>query len=173
MKKMKTILAMAIPVVFAATAIADTYTDANGVEWRYSVVSGTNVKLGLGENNAASLAMSSSANVDASQIPWTFTKDDTTYTVTQIAPYAFKSTKLTGTLSIPSSVTSIGNNAFWCCSRLTGISSLGGVTGNLGQQVFPLTGLTGVITIPDAFKGGFDNYAFYQCANLTGLIVGN
>ena len=172
MKKMKTILAMAIPVVFAATAIADTYTDANGVEWRYSVVSGTNVKLGLGENGAASLAMSSSTNVDASQIPWTFTKDDTSYRVTQIAPYAFKSTKLTGTLSIPSSVTSIGSYAFWGCSWLTGISSLGGVTGNWTQS-FPETGLTGVIVIPDAFKGGIDNYAFYHCVNLTGLIVGN
>ena len=64
--------------------------------------------------------------VDASLIPWQFDYNGTHYTVTKIALAAFRqngtAAKLTGTLTIPDSVTEIRNCAFLSQKTLTGFS---------------------------------------------------
>ena len=94
---------------------------------------------------------------------------------------------------IPSSVTSIGDSAFYDCSSLTSVSIPNSVT-NIGDGAFCFSGLTS-ITIPnsvtnigdDAFYGCFDltsvtipnsvtsigEYAFWCCSGLTSITIPN
>ena len=79
-------------------------------------------------------------------IPSKVTYNGVTYDVTSIGNNAFFScTGLTGSLSIPNSITSIGKNAFYECS---GLSS---------------------ITIPNSVTS-IENYAFYGCSGLIDII---
>ena len=123
-------------------AYADEYTDVYGQTWTYEVSSGTNVKLtGVVKKNLA---------YDAANFPWTFTNNDTSYTVTEVGSAgaadgdgAFQNwTTLTGTLTIPDSVVAIGGYAF----KNTGIekiASLGNATINF--RAFHSTKLNGAL----------------------------
>ena len=74
-------------------------------------------------------------------------------------------------LSIPSSVTTIGNNTFFGCSGLTSVTIGNSVT-SIGDQAFAgCIGLTS-LTIGDSVTSiGFG--AFFGCSKLTSLIIGN
>ncbi len=68
---------------------------------------------------------------------------------------------LSGSYAIPDSVTSIGDSAFWCCTRLTNVTIGNSVT-NIGYYAFwCCTNLTS-ITIPDSVTS-IDNLAFQYC----------
>jgi hypothetical protein len=72
-------------------------------------------------------------------------------------------------VSIPSSVISIADGAFYGCSRLTSVSIPLGVT-SIGSYAFQYcSGLTGV-TIP-AGVTNIGPYAFYGCSRLTGVTI--
>ncbi len=121
-----------------ASMAYETYTDGNGVEWKYTVLSGTDVSLGTG--TTGDQAIGNNVKVDAADIPWTFEKDGTTYTVTKVSAYAFRDcnrTKdcLTGTLAFPDSVTEIGNYAFLYCSNLTSVAFNPNIK-TIGQYAF-------------------------------------
>ena len=74
------------------------------------------------------------------------------------------------TITLPDSVTSIGDYAFSGCSSLTSITIPKGVT-SIGYWAFECcTSLTS-ITIPDGVTS-IGNYAFYGCTSLTGIWVG-
>lgn len=96
-------------------------------------------------------------------IPSTISYNDVEYTVTAIGDNAFYdsgSSVLMASVSIPSTVTSIGKQAFWKCTALTSITIPSSVT-TIGDQAFwECTGLTtltieeGVTTIGSgAFSG--------------------
>ena len=115
-------------MIGAAAVVAGAYADTveiNGVTWTFTA-SGSNVTLGGGTSSTQ--AMPTATALDAADIPWTFTKDGTNYTVTAIATYAFEScSNLTGTLTIPASVTSMGDRAFQR-TGISGVASVGGIT---------------------------------------------
>ena len=131
--------AFAAGVLLAVTANAatETYTDGNGIEWTYqpgSEIADGTTSATLGNGSEACIA--ASASVDAADIPWTFTNNGTSYTVTAIAKCAFNECKeLYGTLSIPEAVTNMGVRAFYKCSNLSGIATIGGVT-KLNEESF-------------------------------------
>lgn len=135
--------AFATCLAAAADDTVYTYTDGNNVEWKYTIVSGTNVRLGnlatlTGDHTKESdvQAISDDVTVDASTIPWTFTNNGTDYTVTEIAAAAFYNRpNLVGTLCFPVTVKALGQRAFQKCDGLTALTSLGGVT-NLDYYVF-------------------------------------
>jgi hypothetical protein len=87
--------------------------------------------------------------------------------VTNIASYAFTNTSITSVI-IPSSVTSIGNNAFASCTDLTSISIPNSVT-TIGSSAFYLTGLTSV-AIP-ASVTSIGDYTFQSCSGLTNVTI--
>ena len=75
----------------------------------------------------------------------------------------------TGSLTIPDSVTSIGDSAFWGCTGLTSITIPDSVT-SIGNVVFyGCTGLTS-ITIPDSVTS-IGNVVFYDCSGLTSITI--
>ena len=79
-------------------------------------------------------------------------------------------TGLTGTLTIPANVTSIGDYAFANCSSLTTLYlASGSKLQTIGVYAFrDCTGLTGTLTIP-ANVTSIGSFAFYECSELTGL----
>jgi hypothetical protein len=70
-----------------------------------------------------------------------------------------------GAVTLPDSITSIGNQAFYGCTGLTGVSAP--EAASIGQSAFNnCTGLTSV-SAPAATSIG--QYAFYGCTGLTGV----
>ena len=93
-------------------------------------------------------------------IPDTVTNGRTQYTVTQIKDNAFiNNLNLTGTLTIPDSVTTIGDYAFYGCIGLTAVTIGDSVT-SIGIAAFDnCTQLTGTLTIPVSVRT-IGDYAF-------------
>ena len=77
---------------------------------------------------------------------------------------------LTGNLVIPNSVTTIGSNAFIGCRGLTSVI-LGDSVTTIGDQAFSgCSGLTGNLVIPNSVTT-IGNYAFNKCTGLTTLTI--
>ena len=89
--------------------------------------------------------------------------------VTSIGDYAFYNCSGLTSVTIPNSVTSIGNYAFSGCSGLTSVTIPNSVT-NIGYGAFSgCSGLTSV-TIPDSVTS-IGNSAFYNCSGLTSVTI--
>ena len=73
-------------------------------------------------------------------------------------------------VSIPNSVTSIGDQAFQSCTGLTSITIPNSVTSIGNYAFFVCSGLTGTLTIPNSVTS-IGNYAFFGCAGLTGTLT--
>lgn len=87
--------------------------------------------------------------------------------VTSIGDYAFEDCAGLTSITIPNSVTSIGYGAFNGCTGLTSITIPESVT-SIGDFAFRgCTGLTS-ITIPDSVTS-IGDYAFYICSGLTSI----
>ena len=89
-----------------------------------------------------------SYNLSTVVIPSTVVNNGTTYTVTSIGDEAFYGCSKLTAVEIPNSVTSIGNYAFLGCSSLTAVEIPSSVT-SIGYS------------------------AFYGCSNLSQLVIGN
>ena len=77
----------------------------------------------------------------------------------------------TGFYTIPNSVTSIGDRAFWGCTVLTSVTIPNSVT-SIGDSAFwDCTGLSSV-TIPNSVTS-IGGYTFYGCTGLTNVTIGN
>lgn len=89
--------------------------------------------------------------------------------ITSIGNYAFQNCNgLTGALNIPSLVTNIGYVAFYFCTKLTSVNLPASLT-TIGGQAFNGCTITS-ITIPTAVST-IGNGAFTYCNNLTGITV--
>ena len=91
--------------------------------------------------------------------------------VTSIGQYAFERCSGLTSITIPNSVTSIGHNAFEGCSGLTSITIPNSVT-SIGLEAFErCSGLTS-ITIPNSVTSIGHN-AFEGCSGLTSITIPN
>jgi hypothetical protein len=90
--------------------------------------------------------------------------------VTSIGNLAFCGCTGLTSITIPDSVTSIGSGAFDGCTRLTSITIPDSVTSIGDSAFYGCTGLTS-ITIPDSVTS-IGNYAFRGCTGLTSATLG-
>jgi hypothetical protein len=157
---------MVAAMVTVLPASADTVT-TNGVTWTYITNEDGKNTVTLGPGGTAT-AIPKDTSVSASLIPWVFEKDGETYTVTKVNKYAFyKCTGMTGTLSIPDSVTEEGERAFSDIGQsITRVASLGGVT-NVGNHAF--NNMTPLGDLPDLYNiASFGIYAFASWNRING-----
>lgn len=90
--------------------------------------------------------------------------------ITLIPNTAFRNRALTS-ITIPTTVTSIGNQAFYNCPNLTSIEIPNSVT-SIGNSAFVLSGLTGSLIIPNSVTS-IGEKAFAGCAFDGALTLGN
>ena len=84
---------------------------------------------------------------------------------------AFRDCSMLTSVTIPDSVTSIGDYAFWNCRGLTSVT-IGSSVESIGSYAFDgCTGLTSV-TIPDSVTS-IGRYAFRDCTRLTSVTIGS
>ena len=91
--------------------------------------------------------------------------------VTSIGVQSFYNCTRLTSITIPDSVTSIGVNAFENCTGLTSVTIGNGVTSIGNGAFFGCGGLTS-ITIPNSVTS-IGSYAFYNCSGLTNVTIGN
>jgi len=92
--------------------------------------------------------------------------------VTSIGNNAFYScTNIAGSLTLPSSLTSIGTNAFGGCSKLTGSLTIPNSVTSIGTNAFVgCTQFAGSLTISNSATS-IGEYAFSGCAGFTGSLT--
>lgn len=91
-------------------------------------------------------------------------------TVTTIGNNSFRGTGIVS-LNIPDSVTTLSTGSFSYCTSLTGVTFGSGIT-SIGESAFSSdTNLTNV-AIPDSVTS-IGNNAFYTCSNITGVTIGS
>ena len=157
MKKLLTMIgaaAVAASAMVANAAGTEISLVTNGVTWRVVIDSSSRTAT-LGKDGCTSAANAGSYRACAvatvattDKIPWTFTHEGDDYTVTKVAPYAFWAVNgITGVLTIPDAVTTIGINAF-------------------GNNASPWMGFTGLKGLGGVTEIG--DYAFQQCYNMVG-----
>lgn len=97
---------------------------------------------------------------------------NTTYLVISIGNFAFHGCNgLTGSLTIPNSVTTIGSQAFDYCSGFTGSLTIPNSVVEIGSQAFKsCSGFTGSLTIPNSVIS-IGESAFDQCSGFTGSLT--
>lgn len=101
-------------------------------------------------------------------IPSTVTIDAKSYSVTRIGDDAFWCSSLTS-ITIPSSVISIGSDAFGGCGNLTSITIPSGVT-SIGDRAFEACESLTSITIPSGVTSIGDG-VFLNCWSLTSISI--
>lgn len=102
-------------------------------------------------------------------LPSVVANESSTYTVTSIGPYAFYGSNLIS-ISLPMSVTTIGESAFNSCESLTSITIPNSVT-SVGASAFSGSMLTS-ITIPNSVTY-IGQRAFFSCSKLTDATISN
>ena len=73
--------------------------------------------------------------------------------------------------TIPDSVTSIGDHAFWGCHNLTSVTIPNSVT-NIGNDAFSCCNSLTSVTIPDSVTS-IEGNTFYDCSSLTSVMIPN
>ena len=101
-------------------------------------------------------------------IPSSVTYNEKIYQVTAIGSSAFSSCYSLSSVSIPSSVTMIGNSAFEG-SSLTSVTIPNSVT-SIGDDAFSRCSSLTSITIPGSVTN-IGSYAFHNCSNLTSITI--
>ena len=104
-------------------------------------------------------------------IPSFVTYNSTTYSVTSIGDYAFRSCSELTSIVIPNSVTSIGRHAFYSCSGLTSIVIPNSVTSIEWYAFYSCRGLTSIELGNSVTSIGMD--AFSNCSRLTSIVIPN
>ncbi|MBN2234419.1 MAG: leucine-rich repeat protein, partial [Opitutales bacterium] len=92
--------------------------------------------------------------------------------VTTVAPYAFQGcTLLTGELSLPSGLNTIGDYAFNNCTGLSGTLAIPAGVTSIGEFAFNYCiGLSGSLELPSGLTS-IGQFAFANCSGFTGSLV--
>ncbi|MDX2109483.1 MAG: leucine-rich repeat domain-containing protein [Verrucomicrobiota bacterium] len=97
--------------------------------------------------------------------------DGVLFNKTQTALIQYPSAKTGSTFTIPNSVTSIGDSAFFNCISLTSVTIPNSVT-FIGSWAFSSCGSLTIVTIPNSVTS-IGEGAFYSCTSLTSVTIPN
>lgn len=142
-------------ILLASTAMADTWKDAKGVVWHYTVSGGKAVVMN---------EMSGSAIPESTSGAITVPSKLGGYPVTTIGPDAFSYCSKLTSVTIPSGVTAIKWDAFSDCSSLKSVTIPDTVT-EIGFAAFSGCEALESVTIPAGVTILSDN-VFYDCSSL-------
>ena len=157
------ILMVSCAAMPAYAAVGDTFADGGGINYNVLTEDGTNGTVEVGDNQ--------SYGGNNLSIPATVIDNGITYDVVSVSDMAFMdNTGLTGTLTIPASVTSIGFGAFRNCAGITALALPASGLLTIDDYAFQSTGITGTLTIPSSVTTIGQN-AFYDCTGLTGTLT--
>lgn len=124
----------------------------------------------IGNNNTVAVTSGDVKYSGDIEIPDHATFNGKTYRVVSIGDHAFSSSNITS-VTIPNSVASIGEEAFYSCHDLTSVTIPNSVT-SLDEGAFShCSGLTS-LTIPNSVTKIGDK-AFYYCSGLTSVVIPN
>ena len=154
MKKLIQLSIFLLALLLPATALAG--VDINGV---YYTIDGNEATLSYGRDVSGDFV-----------IPESISYNGTDYPVTAIGNNAFYSAGLTS-VTIPNTVVTIGNSAFYRCSSLSDVT-LGSSVTTIGDYAFCYCGNLTAITIPNSVTT-IGYAAFYGCSSMTSLSIGN
>lgn len=139
-----------------------------------SLCAGASVKIGDlyydldSSTKTASVAEGNSDIIGYAIIPETFTYNSVTYTVTAIGDKAFENAKSLSSYNIPSTVTSIGDYAFYGTSL--GYITIGSSIVSIGESAFAGSSISTIEIYTSSLKS-IGNYAFQDCENLKKVYV--
>ena len=160
--------------------------------YNFDIIDGIRYRFDTSNNTAAVLKNTTTPYSGDIIIPPSVLYNSVSYQVTEIEEEAFQNTTLTS-VTIPSSVTAIGNKAFKNCSGLTAVTLGDGLT-YIGEYAFYRCSALTSITIPNsvttidfyAFSGSglssvslgngvniIENYAFSDCTSLKSIVIPN
>ena len=132
----------------------------NGLE--YTVLSQS------GSTANVSVQQGSTTPKGALEIPASFTLDGTTYTVISIAADGFRHCKGITSLTLPSTIDSVGDYGFYICDRMTAVSLNEGLK-FIGNRAFCNdSALVGTLVIPSTVDS-IAEYAFCKCNSLSDI----
>ena len=147
-KSMLSVFAVVAAVVLSATAFADSIV-VDGVTWNYTVNAGTTT-VTLDGVDGNTQAKTTNPSFNAAHIPWTFTNNGTTYTVSSFADTLFMNwTNLVGELTIPGTVKGAPGR-FTECPNLTKVTFCDGVEIIQWYQFKNCKKLVGGVVIPSS-----------------------
>ena len=175
MKRLLLSLVLTVSTMFSTVWAYDFYAvSPSGHTLYYEIISGTTnvkvVRLRTAYNNYIS------GNVI---IPDTVSYNGTTYNVTEFGLITwdgslygtFQNCSSLTSITIPNSVTSIGNYAFSGCSSLTSVTIPNSVT-SIGNYAFSGCSSLTSVTIPNSVTT-IGSSAFYECSGLTSVTIPN
>ena len=142
---------------------ADTYTDAHGQTWTYTV-----------NGRAATLTAVADKTIayPAADFPWMFTNNGTNYTVTALGGSVCSEwTTLTGKLTIPSTLKTINNAAFNSCKGLTGLSIEEGVSALPYRAFYSDNSIQGTLIVPRSVTSIGSQAFLWMGSNLTSVWI--
>ncbi|MBP5514777.1 MAG: leucine-rich repeat protein [Bacteroidaceae bacterium] len=123
--------------------------------------------ISLGTGNYEKIAIDTTY-VGALNIPATFTYSGKTYTVTDVAPYAFAGSHITS-IDLPENIMSLGEGAFGECSSLETVTGAENLININSWAFYGCSSLTSIFIPKDVCSIG--NYAFQGCTSLTEVIM--
>ena len=170
----KTLLTLCLLLTFLCVYRADAqgvfWTEVNGVECRFAILSDNKVSISLSYDG-------SYYNFERFDIPSTVQRYDDnghpigTYTVVAIGDRAFMECQYLTSVTIPNSVTSIGDGAFTDCHSLTSVTLPNSIT-SIGDYAFSQCGNMTSVTLPNSITT-IGNSVFLCCYRLTSITIPN
>lgn len=163
------IMLLAIVAVTALSVSAVTLDSANKDGQGILYTLNTSDKTATVGNGTGTYCNSGYVDTGTVEIPQTVEKDDVTYTVTEIGYYAFKRCDAVVSVSIPSTVKTIANCAFFDCVNLKSVTLSEGLE-KIGDSAFAGCVKLEGISIPTTVNEiGYS--AFYSCKALKSVAL--